>query len=286
MCKTGGMPLGLDDHFYKYVLPLVITESILFKYAFTSDLRTMQVVLGLVGLWWCFAALWVEVKIAQVYPKFDYEATPVTKEAYKPFCDFAPWANCSKVLMSPPGRFLRYFGVAKQGGGKGIIDQVRGLIDVPNPTLGVAFFACNLFYPVLLLFPILGPFIPLLFFLACCFVGCMTVWLAYNLFFVLKDFCVVCVSMYVANFALIPMMYGMQKMDVGYYDMVFWGAVPDVLLWPFLVLDAVMGVAVLKLYLSSPAHAREPVWLRVEDEECISADYHSHYVSMTDDPMF
>lgn len=287
MCKTGGMPLGLDDHFSKYVLPLVITEAVLFNYAFTSDLRTMQVVLGLVGLWWCFAALWVEVKIAQVYGHdFNYEAPPDPKmTAYKPFCDFAPWANCSKVLMSPPGRFLRYFGIAKQGGGKSMIDKVRGMIDVPNPTLGVAFFGCNLFYPVLLLFPILGPFIPQLFFLACCFVGCMTVWLAYNLFFVLKDFCVVCVSMYVANFALIPMMYGMQKMDVGYYDMVFWGGVPDVLLWPFLLLDAVMGVAVLKLYLSSPAHAREPSWLCVVDE-AIEGDVLPGYISMTDDPMF
>merc|ERR1719498_21849 len=80
------------------------------------------------------------------------------------------------------------------------------MIDVPNPTLGVLFFACHLFYPALLLIPI--PFIPELFFLACCGVGCMTCWLAYNLFFVLRDFCVVCVSMYVANYALIPMMYG------------------------------------------------------------------------------
>ena len=30
-----------------------------------------------------------------------------------------------------------------------------------------------------------------LFFAASCFVGVMTVWLAYNLFFVLRDFCVV-----------------------------------------------------------------------------------------------
>lgn len=34
----------------------------------------------------------------------------------------------------------------------------------------------------------------------------MTVWLASTLIFQLKDFCVVCVSMYVANFGLIPMM--------------------------------------------------------------------------------
>merc|ERR1712232_531582 len=91
-------------------------EVVFWTYAFTSDLRTCQVVLGLVGLWWCFAALWVEVKIEHTYPGFDYEnPTDPEMKDYKPFCDFAPWATCSKVLMSPPGRFLRYFGIAKQG---------------------------------------------------------------------------------------------------------------------------------------------------------------------------
>jgi vitamin-K-epoxide reductase (warfarin-sensitive) len=252
------MPFGLDGHFYKMVLPLVVAESVLWTYGFTSDLRTCQVVLGLVGLWWCFAALWVEVKIEQVYPGFNYE-DPVDPEmkSYKPFCDFAPWATCSKVLMSPPGRFLRYFGIAKQGGGEGVVDKVRGLIDVPNPTLGVLFFAAHLFYPALLLLPI--PFLPELFFLACCGVGAMTVWLAYNLFFVLKDFCVVCVSMYVANFALIPMMYGICMSQKGFDDYIpFFGAVPGFLFIPFLAMDAAMGVAVVGLYLRG-AHAREPL---------------------------
>merc|ERR550537_2096253 len=108
--------------------------------------------MGLVGVWWCFAALWVEVKIEHTYPGFDYEApTDPKMTAYKPFCDFAPWANCSQVLMSPPGRFLRYFGIAKEGGGEGLINTLRGWIDVPNPTLGVFFFAAHLFYPALLL---------------------------------------------------------------------------------------------------------------------------------------
>ena len=42
------------------------------------------------------------------------------------------------------------------------------LIDVPNPTLGVAFFGCHLLYPLLVLLPIpvLGPLIPELFYLA------------------------------------------------------------------------------------------------------------------------
>merc|ERR1719473_1590319 len=156
--------------------------------------------------------------------------------------------------MSPPGRFLRYFGIAKEHGsgdggaeGAGFLDKVREFIDVPNPTLGVLFFGCHLVYPALLFFPI--PFLPQLFFLACCFVGCMTCWLAYNLAFVLKDFCVVCVSMYVANFALIPMMYGISEENAGFGDIKFCGAVPLSVYIPFLILDAIMGVAVLRLYL-------------------------------------
>jgi len=264
------MPLGLDRNFYTIVLPLVVLESVLYWKAFVSDLRTYQVYLGLLGVWWCFAALWVEISIEHAYPGFDYE-NPVDPEmkAYRPFCDFAPWASCSKVLMSPPGRFLRYFGIAKQGGGEGIIDTVRGWIDVPNPTLGVLFFGAHLFYPALLL--IGPPYIPLdflafvpkaipwLFFVACCGVGGMTIWLAYNLFFKMRDFCIVCVSMYVANFALIPMMFGIAIMNAdfnsgGWFGSSFFGSVPPVVLYPFLVLDAIMGVSVVALYLRGGPH--------------------------------
>jgi len=249
------------------VLPLVLLESVLFGKAFSSDLRSYQVYMGLLGLWWCFAALWVEIKIEQKYPGFNYE-NPVDPEmkAYKPFCDFAPWATCSKVLMSPPGRFLRYFGIAKEGGGDGVINTIRGWIDVPNPALGVLFFGAHLFYPVFL---IIGPpyisvdflafvpkAIPWLFFGACCGVGGMTIWLAYNLFFKLKDFCIVCVSMYVANFALIPMMYGIaqQSADFSFFKAEFFGSVQPALLYPFLVLDAAMGVGVAALYFTGSSH--------------------------------
>jgi vitamin-K-epoxide reductase (warfarin-sensitive) len=250
------MPLGLDGHFYKMVLPVVLCECALWAYSFenlSTDPRTCQVVLSLLGLWWCFAALWVEVKIEQAYPNFDYEKPQDPEmKAYRPFCDFAPWATCSKVLMSPPGRFLRHFGIAKEGGGEGAVDTVRGLIDVPNPTLGVAYFAAHLFWPLLMLLPI--PFLPELFLLACLFVGGMTIWLAYNLFFVLQDFCIVCISQYVVNFALIPMMYNMLHFKTYALD---FGAVPKELLYPFLAMDAVMGIGVLALWLRGPAHARE-----------------------------
>merc|ERR1711937_700371 len=143
------------------------------------------------------------------------------------------------------------------GGGDSILDTLRGLIDVPNPTLGVMFFGCHLFYPAL---PMVSSMIPVvnelpiawLFFAASCFVGVMTVWLAYNLFFVLRDFCVVCVSMYVANFAVIPITYALASNPSSPTSSDFFGEIPLPLLVPFLVLDAGMGLAVLRLWLSGP----------------------------------
>jgi len=254
VASVGAKPfLGLDSNFYRIVLPLILAETCLWGYAYELGGRACQVLLSLQGLWWCFAALWVEVKLAQTYPGFDYHNPPVM-EPYRPFCDFAPWAQCSVVLMSPPGRILRYLGIAKPGAGSTAkLDQLRHLIDVPNPTLGVAFFGCHLLYPLLVLLPIpiLGPLIPELFYLACCFVGVMTLWLAYNLFFVLRDFCVVCVSMYVTNGAIIPMMHGLVQNGTGEN---FFGGAPLELVLPFLAMDLIMGAAVLKLFMSGPAH--------------------------------
>lgn len=263
-----GFPKGLDTHFYRYVLPVLVTEAIFYIYALCSDVRTCQVILGLVGLWWCLAALWVEVKIEHTYPGFDYEKpTDPEMKAYRPFCDFAPWANCSIVLMSPSGRFLRYFGIAKPGGGEGWLNTIRGWIDVPNPTLGVLFFSCHLFYnvlvdivyvfqPISFFFDFADIALPWCFFVACCGVACMAVWLGYKLFFVLQDICVVCISMYVVIYTLVPVMHNVchTHSDV----MRGFGAVPNVILYPFMLLDAVMLVAVLGLYLfGKKAHARE-----------------------------
>jgi len=268
---VAAMPLGLDSHFYLYALPLIVIESLFLCYAFPLDARSCQVILGLVGLWWCCAALWVEVKIAQVYPGFEHDNPPDPEmKAYRPFCDFAPWANCSQVLMSPSGRFLRQFGIALAPTADGKFATIRRFIDVPNPTLGVMFFSCHLFYNVLVnIVDLLGDYVPAVlftfmvralpwaFFVACCGVCCMTVWLAYNLFFVLKDFCVVCVSMYVVIAGCAPTMYHACKLDSDL--MRGFGVVPQAILYPFLLLDAIMFVSVLVLYCSGDgsAHARE-----------------------------
>jgi vitamin-K-epoxide reductase (warfarin-sensitive) len=275
-------PLGLDSNFYLKVLPIVAIESYLFWYASSLPARSCQVVLSLLGLWWCWAALIVEISITKSYPGFEYEnpADPEMK-AYKPFCDFAPWAKCSKVLMSPPGRFIKYFGIAKdrhgfffdKWEGAGIIEMVRGAIDVPNPTLGVLFFGFHLIFPVLMVlpFPFLNKLIVWAFFGACCGVGAMTIWLAYNLFFVLRDFCVVCVSMYVDNFFCIYMMYKLATQtdlpsiskDHGWQAIFtmenFFGEVPLYIWTPILAMVGIMGSYALAEYFMKArgASARE-----------------------------
>ena len=71
-------------------------------------------------------------------------------------------------------------------------------------SVGIGFYCCHLFYP--LLRAIRFPFLPFLGFATSVFVACFSCWLGYTLFFVLNDFCIVCVSTYVCNFACLPVM--------------------------------------------------------------------------------
>jgi vitamin-K-epoxide reductase (warfarin-sensitive) len=264
---------GLDRHFLSFVLPILVIQCFIWKCAYDADPRGQQAILGFWGLWWCLAALWVEVKIEQKYPGFQYDNVPDKEMGkYKPFCDFASWATCSVVLMSPPGRMLRYFGIAKQAdkhqASTDIFTIIRNFIDVPNPALGVLFFGCHAFYPLLLVVPFVNSYMSYLFFGACCFVGIMTIWLAYNLFFVLKDFCVVCVSMYVANFAVIKTMWSISQMHrdtLGQFGSLdpndtraFFGDADYKLIGPIFIIDAIMFVAVVALYFfgEHETHAR------------------------------
>merc|ERR1711982_147840 len=103
--------------------------------------------------------------------------------------------------MSPYGRLLRYIGVAPVG----------SVIDVPNPVLGLGFYACHLFYPALS--AVNFPFLPQLGLAASAAVCGLTCWLGYCLFITLQDFCVVCVSTYVCNFLLLPTMLEVMRRD-------------------------------------------------------------------------
>ena len=164
--------------------------------ALLSALRRAQYIFAAVGIAWCVAALWVEYKLevgGHIYAGPDYV----------PFCDFAPWAKCSKVLMSPIGRLMRFIGVAAEG----------DALDLPNPFMGLLFFSCHLAYPYLKKLPLVGSAMPLLATLVCVFVAALSCFLAYILFIVLEDFCIVCVSSYAVNFALLYVMHAIYAAE-------------------------------------------------------------------------
>jgi len=281
------MVFGLDNHFFKFVLPIVLAQGAIWYYAASSDARGAQTILGFLGLWWCIAALWVEVKLEVAYPGFDYRGIEDSSGAfverpmdeYRPFCDFARWATCSKVLMSPPGRMLRFFCISKpiSEGETGLIAKFRNLIDVPNPGLGVLFFGFHAFYPLMFIVPYVNTYLPWIFFGACCFVCVMTVWLAYNLFFVLKDFCVVCVSMYAANFWITKIVWDIclqEKVTLSDWsnpatgtDTSFFGSANYMFIAPIFVIDAIMFVAMAYVYFFSShgAQAREAEYLIIDE---------------------
>jgi len=276
--------LGLDDHAFKFALPLVLFDFCLFYYWYANweDTRAVQLAIALFGEFWCVIAMWVEVKIAKTYPDFDHESPPDMKK-YKPFCDFASWGTCSKVLMSPPGRLLRVLHIAKKPGGTGIVDKIRGWLDYPNPVLGILYFALHLVYPLFTLpffrnFPVFGPYIGLLAFAISAAVGLMPFYLGYQLFFVLKDFCIVCVSQYIAIFALVPLSYNIFVANAATMDWFPCEAVgplsASAVTCCFLALgavDAIIAAADIVVWLGSPAHSRE---VAVEDEKCVSrSDY-------------
>lgn len=178
-----------------YVLPICAAQTIyIYCLGFHSNLRVRQLSIALLGIYWCLAGLRVEIELENVYPHFDYHNPPADMSKYTPFCDFAEWAKCSKVLMSPYGRFLQYVGIAAKD----------SAIDLPNPILGCGYFLCHIVYPILkaIKFPLVDELASAVSLFVCFF----SVWLGHKLFIVLQDFCIVCVSSYLCNFLLFATM--------------------------------------------------------------------------------
>ena len=183
-----------ESHLVYYALPILGLQSCLVCVMLSLPLRSQQALLSLLGLVWCATALHVEAKLRSAYPSFDYERPPADMSEYTPFCDFAPWAKCSRVIMSPYGHILSYTGLV----------PAQSAMDLPNPVLGGIFYACHLFYPLLRATRL--PLMPYLGFVATVVVSIFTAWIAFTLFAILRDFCIVCVSMYAVNFLLVPVM--------------------------------------------------------------------------------
>jgi len=186
---------ALQDNLLFYVLPIMSAQATyIYFLGCHANLRVRQLSMALLGIYWCAAAMKVELTLEEMYPHFNYHNPPSDMSKYTPFCDFASWAKCSKVLMSPYGRVMRYAGLATKD----------SPLDVPNPILGSVYFVCHIVYPALkyIRFPFLNPLATA----TSVFVGFFSLWLGHKLFFVLHDFCIVCVSSYVANFMLLHTM--------------------------------------------------------------------------------
>ncbi|XP_050408302.1 vitamin K epoxide reductase complex subunit 1 [Patella vulgata] len=105
--------------------------------------------------------------------------------SYTALCDYNELISCSKVFSSRYGR------------GFGLVDRVLGndsVINQPNSVFGMAYFT---FQTALAFNPSYVGCVVQLFASVIANIG--SVYLAFILYYVLEDFCIVCVSTYVVN---------------------------------------------------------------------------------------
>ncbi|XP_042328847.1 LOW QUALITY PROTEIN: vitamin K epoxide reductase complex subunit 1 [Sceloporus undulatus] len=131
----------------------------------------------------CLAGLALSAYAFTWRPKEERDA------AYRAMCDLQPPGSCSRVF---PSRWGRGFGlVAGLLGPDSVFNQ-------PNSIFGIAFYLLQ----ILLGFSTSG--LAAITLLGSSLVSVAgSLYLAYILFFVLHDFCVVCVSTYILNFTLL-----------------------------------------------------------------------------------
>ncbi|KAJ8312459.1 hypothetical protein KUTeg_009832 [Tegillarca granosa] len=110
-------------------------------------------------------------------------------KSYKAMCDFSAKISCSKVFTSQYGR------------GFGLLQYIVGkdsVLNQPNSVFGIMFYIIQIVCAFI--FTIDAAKIQVT---TCIMANCGSVYLAYILYFVLEDFCVVCVSTYVVNALLL-----------------------------------------------------------------------------------
>ncbi|XP_071978986.1 vitamin K epoxide reductase complex subunit 1-like protein 1 [Engystomops pustulosus] len=108
---------------------------------------------------------------------------------YRALCDINPSISCSKVFTSRWGR------------GFGLVENLLGAhspLNQPNSVFGVVFYALQI---VLGFVGLVAAAVTLLVSSLVSIAG--SLYLAYILFYVLEDFCVICITTYVLNFILL-----------------------------------------------------------------------------------
>ncbi|XP_071093348.1 vitamin K epoxide reductase complex subunit 1-like protein 1 [Haliotis cracherodii] len=120
---------------------------------------------------------------------YHVEISKEKDDSYRALCDLSETISCSKVFTSRWGR------------GFGLIDRIVGReswLNQPNSVFGMAFYA---FQVTLAYNPTsVGAIVQ---FVSSVIANVGSVYLAYILFFVLNDVCIVCISMYIVNFLLL-----------------------------------------------------------------------------------
>ncbi|XP_078508622.1 vitamin K epoxide reductase complex subunit 1 [Lissotriton helveticus] len=119
---------------------------------------------------------------------YHVETSKEGDASYRAMCDINPSISCSKVFTSRWGR------------GFGLLEHIFGqqsLVNQPNSVFGVIFYCLQ----ILLGFSgTTGAAVTLLSTSVVSLAG--SLYLAYILFFVLEDFCVICITTYILNFTL------------------------------------------------------------------------------------
>ncbi|CAJ0967541.1 unnamed protein product [Ranitomeya imitator] len=120
---------------------------------------------------------------------YHVETSRENDAEYRALCDINPSISCSKVFTSRWGR------------GFGLVEHVLGaqsLLNQPNSVFGVLFYALQI---VLGFSGLAAAAVTLLVTSLVSIAG--SLYLAYILFYILEDFCVICITTYVINFILL-----------------------------------------------------------------------------------
>ncbi|XP_053326580.1 vitamin K epoxide reductase complex subunit 1 [Spea bombifrons] len=143
------------------------------------------------GPGWGVAArlLLCTVGIALSVYAYHVETSKERDAGYTALCDINPSISCSKVFTSRWGR------------GFGLVEKLLGpqsLMNQPNSVFGILFYVLQI---VLGFSSSVAAAVTLLVTSLVSIAG--SLYLAYILFYVLEDFCVICVTTYVLNAALL-----------------------------------------------------------------------------------
>ncbi|XP_003124493.1 vitamin K epoxide reductase complex subunit 1-like protein 1 [Vicugna pacos] len=112
---------------------------------------------------------------------------------HRALCDLGPWVKCSAALAS---RWGRGFGLL------GSIFGKDGVLNQPNSVFGL------IFYILQLLLGMTASAVAALILMTSSIMSVVgSLYLAYILYFVLKEFCIICVITYVLNFILLIINY-------------------------------------------------------------------------------